>query len=452
MIKKKENAPLVLGVVISYNANVKFIIDGGRKLTGKVKLAGAKNAANKMMIATLLTEEPCILENCPAIGEIDITSELCQKIGSKIEQDGSSLKIETPEIKSTEVLELSRRNRLPILALGALLARSKEVQVPLVGGDKIGPRPVDIHLDTLRAMGAEITVSDTHYFASTKNGLHGAKITFPYPSVMATENTILAASLANGRTVIKNAAIEPEIIDLIKMLQKMGAIIELGVDRRIYIDGVKKLRGVKHKVLPDRNEAVSFAVLAVATNGDILIEDAKQDHLITFLNAIRKVGGDYEVTENGIRFFKAGDLKGIELETDTHYGFMTDWQQPFTVLLTQASGASIVHETVYEGRFEYIEDLNIMGADIKLFKKCLGELPCRFSGSNYYHSALILGPTPLSGQRVQVQDLRAGIAHVVAALVARGQSTIERVEEIDRGYEKLEERLKKLGASIKRVV
>jgi len=430
---------------------VKFIVNGGKKLEGEIQLSGAKNAANKMMIAALLTDEPCILENCPSIGEIDITAELCEKVGSKISRDGKVLEIKTPEIKNTEVHSLSRRNRLPILALGALLARVREARVPFVGGDKIGPRPVDIHINALQAMGATIIHDKDHYIATAKGGLKGAKITLPYPSVMATENTIIAASLAKGRTVIEGAALEPEIMDLVKMLQKMGAIIELGVDRKIYIDGVEKLSGVRHSILSDRNEAVSFAVLAVATDGDIFVKDAKQDHLITFLNALRKVGGEYEIKENGIRFFRNNNLKSIEIETDTHPGFMTDWQQVFTILLTQASGISIIHETVYEDRFNYIKDLNAMGADIKLFTKCLGELSCRFNGSNYNHSAVISGPTTLKGTKLSVRDLRAGIAHIVAALVAEGRSTIDGIEEIDRGYEKIEERLQELGADIKRV-
>lgn len=430
---------------------MKFIVNGGKRLEGKIQLSGAKNAANKMMIAALLTDEPCILENCPSIGEIDITTELCEKVGSKISRDGKTLEIKTPKIKNTEVSSLSRRNRLPILALGALLARVGEARIPFVGGDNIGPRPVDIHINALQAMGATIIHDGGYYVATVKGGLKGAKITLPYPSVMATENTIIAASLARGRTVINGAALEPEIMDLVKMLQKMGAIIELGVDRKIYIDGVDRLSGVRHSILPDRNEAVSFAVLAVATDGDIFVKDAKQDHLITFLNALRKVGGGYEIKENGIRFFRNNNLKSIEIETNTHPGFMTDWQQVFTILLTQANGTSIIHETVYEDRFNYIKDLNTMGADIKLFTKCLGELPCRFNESNYNHSAVISGPTALKGTKLTVQDLRAGIAHIVATLVAEGKSTIDGIEEIDRGYEKIEERLQALGADIRRV-
>ena len=430
---------------------MKFVVNGGKKLDGTIKLAGAKNAVNKMMVASLLTDEPCVIENFPDIGEVDITAELCEHIGTKVDKNGESLILHTPRITNTEVSNLSRRNRLPVLTLGPLLARSGKAQIPIVGGDKIGPRPVDIHLEALQDMGAIIEMDDTHYSASAPNGLTGARVELRYPSVMATENIILAGTLASGRTVIKNAAIEPEIIDLIKMLQKMGAIIELGADRTVYIDGVKRLHGATHKVLPDRNEAVSFAALAIAGNGNIFIDGAVQEHLLTFLNAIRKVGGEYEVLENGIRFWRSGELKGIEIETDTHPGFMTDWQQSFMVLLTQAKESSIIHETVYEDRFGYTETLNSMGANIKLFTRCLGELACRFSGKNYNHSALISGPTPLAGVKMEVKDLRAGIANIIAAVIAEGESVIDGAEEIDRGYEKIENRLTALGVDIKRV-
>ncbi len=230
----------------------------------------------------------------------------------------------------------------------------------------------------------------------------------------------------------------------------MGAIIELGANRTVYIDGVKKLRGVKHAIIPDRNEAVSFACLAAATGGTIKIKGAIQDHLITFLNALRRIGGEYEVREDGIVFWRKEPLSGTEIETDTHPGFMTDWQQPFTILLTQAKGTSVIHETVYEDRFGYVKDLNALGANIQVFSKCLGELPCRFNGLDYLHSAVIQGPTPLRGATLAVRDLRSGIAHLIAALTADGQSVIEGVEEIDRGYERIDERLKKLGAYIER--
>lgn len=431
---------------------MKLVIEGGEKLEGAVTLAGAKNAATKMMVASILTGDPCILENFPDIGDAKITQELCRSIGSDIDQRGNVLRIHTPEIKNSKVASFSRRNRIPILALGPLLARVGEAEVPVLGGDKIGPRPVDIHVDALTAMGAKIEILPDRYVASAKGGLKGAKIKLRYPSVGATENTLLAAVLAKGRTVIENAATEPEIIDLIKMLQKMGAIIELGADRAIYIEGVKKLHGVTHSILPDRNEAVSFACLAVATGGRIFVRDARQDDLITFLNTLRRIGGEYEVVREGIVFYRPdkGALNPVDIETDTHPGFMTDWQQPTAVLLTQANGLSRIHETVYEDRFAYAQDLNLMGADIKVETKCAGSAPCRFSGKDFHHSALITGPKRLRAATLTVRDLRSGMAHLIAGLIAEGKTVIEGVEELDRGYEKIDERLKKMGAKIVR--
>ena len=433
---------------------MKFIINGGKKLNGEITLSGSKAAAPKMMVASLLTGEPVYLENFPLIGDTEITGELCRLIGSQLEidQEKNILKIQTPEIKNCRVVSLTRRNRIPILALGPLLARVGEAEVPFLGGDKIGARPVDIHLSALTAMGAVIETSNSTYKASVPDGLRGAKINFRYPSVGATENTILAAVLAKGRTVITNAAVEPEIIELIKMLQKMGAIIELGANRVIYIDGVKKLSGARQAIPSDRNEAVSFACLAVATGGKILVKKARQQDLITFLNALRRIGGEYKVAPQGIIFYRPHkNLKSIEVETDTHPGFMTDWQQPFTALLTQADGSSVIHETVYEDRFGYAQDLNLMGADIKVFSKCLGELNCRFNGLAHNHSAIINGATLLCSANLEVRDLRSGMVNVLAALIANGQSTISGIEEIDRGYFKIDERLRKLGADIKRI-
>ena len=428
----------------------KFIITGGKELKGEVKLAGAKAEAPKLMIASLLTDEPVQLDNFPKIGDTDITRELCERIGSAVLVRNGSATLTTPSIKTSRVLELSRRNRTPILALGPLLARTGEAEVPILGGDKIGPRPVDLHLQALRALGAEIKITASSYHARAPKGLHGANIEFGFPSVGATENTILAAVLAKGKTVIKNAALEPEIIGLIKMLQKMGAIIELAPPRTVTIEGVSSLRGTRHRILPDRNEAVSFACLAIATGGDILVRGAVQEHLITFLNAVRRIGADYEVLPEGIRFRRTNGLKGTDIETATHPGFMTDWQQPFAVLLTQAEGTSSIHETIYEDRLGYTADLNTMKASIEVLDTCPTGRACRFSGGHSKHLAKISGPSNLCGSKLVVRDLRSGMVNVIAALVAEGESTIEGVEEIDRGYERIDERLRNLGANIRR--
>ncbi len=430
---------------------MKFIVKGGKPLHGEITLSGAKNAATKMMLASLLTEEPCVLEHFPAIGDTAITAELCRDIGSIVSSAGSTLQIHTPEIKNNVVRHLSRRNRIPILAIGPLLARTGEAEVPILGGDKIGPRPVDLHLKALEALGAKITATPESFRAEAPGGLHGAEIKFAFPSVGATENALLASVLAKGKTVLENAALESEIIDLIKMLQNMGAIIELGPDRTIYIEGVPRLHGVTHRILSDRNEAVSFACLAIATDGRIFLKGAVQEHLITFLNAVRRAGGEYEVSPEGISFWRARPLTGVHIRTATHPGFMTDWQQPFTVLLTQAEGDSHIHETIYEDRFGYAADLKNMGANISVFADCGGATPCRFSGSTFNHRAVIKGKTPLHGQNVVVRDIRAGIAHVIAALSAQGVSELEEVGELDRGYEKLDERLRHVGADITRL-
>lgn len=426
----------------------KLIITGGKPLKGAVRVSGAKNSATKMMIASLLTDEPVVISNCPLIGDVEITAEICRQIGSKVEFGDNKIRLHTPKILSTTVKQLSRKNRLSVLALSPLLTRAGQANLPVVGGDEIGARPVNFHLDALRRMGAETTETKDGYSAMSR-GLKGASIHLPYPSVGTTENIILAAVLANGRTQITGAAIEPEVMDLIKMLQQMGAIIELRADRGIVIDGVKKLHGVEYKVMPDRLEAASFAMLAVATNGEILVEGARQDDLITFLNTLRRLGVDYKIEHNGISFKRAGELRAIEVETDTHPGFMTDWQQPLAVVLTQAHGKSTIHETVYEDRFGYTETLRRMGAKIEITTDCLSDLKCRFKGQEQKHSAIIAGPTLLHGTGIEIPDIRAGMAHVIAALVAAGESTITGVEHLLRGYEDLLPKLEALGANFR---
>ncbi len=425
-------------------------IIGGCPLKGEVVVSGAKNAATKMMIASLLTDEPVILHNVPAIGDVEITAEILQKIGAEVEfhfNDASSIRIHTPKISATTVDKLSLKNRLPVLAISPLLHRAGRAEVPLVGGDKIGPRPVNFHLEALRMMGANITETADQYEA-TATSLHGADIALPYPSVGATENIILAAVLAKGRTRITNAAIEPEIMDVIKMLQQMGAIIELRADRAIIIDGVTKLGGLEYRVMPDRLEAASYGLMAIATDGEILVRNAKQDDLITFLNTVRRIGATYSIEESGIRFRRTnGTLTATDVETDTHPGFATDWQQPLVVLLTQAKGESTVHETVYEDRFGYTETLRQMGASISVEDSCLGTLACRFKGKNEPHSAIITGPTPLHAADIVIPDIRAGMAQVIAAMVAEGQSTLTGVEHLLRGYENLLDKLKAIGAN-----
>lgn len=423
-------------------------ITGGKPLSGRVRVSGAKNAASKMIIGALLTDGEVTLHNIPLQQETDIARELVTTLGAATSLEDHTMTLTVPAIASTSAMQLSRKNRLAILALAPLLHRTGEAYVPMLGGDKIGPRPVNFHLDALEAMGAVIEADADGYRATAPNGLTGKVIELPYPSVGATETVLFAAVLAKGRTVLKNAAIEPEIMSLVMMLQKMGAIIELGAGREIEIIGVPKLHGCEHTVLPDRLEVASFASLALATRGDIFVDGARHQDMITFLNAVRLVGGEYEVHEDGIRFIGNAKYRGMQIETDTFPGFSTDWQQPFLVVLTQAEGTSVMHETVYEERFGYTETLKSMGADVTLFDNCLGELACRFRDRNYKHSAVIKGPSTLTATDMVVPDIRAGLAYVIAALVASGTSTLTGVEHLERGYEKLYEKLQSVGADI----
>ncbi len=426
--------------------NQHLSLRGGRPLSGHVSVGGAKNAATKMMIASLLTDEPVVLDNCPEIADVEITTELIQNLGTTVNRNGGSLHLHTPKITGTTARRKTRTNRISILALSPLLHRAGEAELPGVGGDVIGPRPVNFHIEALRQMGAVIDEVDGGYKAKSK-GLHGTSLALAYPSVGATESIILAAVLAKGRTHLENAAVEPEIVDLVKFLQRMGAIIEFGANRTVTIDGVSRLHGTRYSVLPDRLEAASFGLLALATGGEITVNGANQNELMTFLNTIRRIGGDYVVGDEGITFRRSNHkLHSIELETDTYPGFATDWQQPTVVLLTQAEGLSVVHETVYEDRFGYTETLREMGAEIGVFNKCLGELPCRYHGRGERHSAVINGPTPLHAANIEIPDIRAGMAHVIAAAIAEGTSNLTGIDHLERGYEKFWYKLTAIGA------
>lgn len=437
-----------------------YQIDGGYPLEGTVRAAGAKNAITKLLVASLLSDQKCLFFNVPNIQEVQFTVELCEELGSKITWDKEEriLEIQTQELKTCYIPQrFSGANRIPILMIGALLGRTDEtVIVPTAGGCKIGPRPINFHIDALKKLGATIDYrkmsKEGAYFAQARTGLVGTCIDLPFPSVGATENTILGAVRAKGTTLIKNAAIEPEIIDLILFLQKLGVVIVVDVDRTICIEGTTKLLPVEHTVLTDRIEAASLGMAAIATKGRVFVEGAQHQHMITFLNALRKLGGGFTVKEKGIEFFYQGPLKGgVHIETGVHPGFLTDWQQPFVVLTTQAEGVSIVHETIYENRFGYAHTLNQMGAEIELFTHCLGGKPCRFCTQNFTHSAIIKGATPLVGQQIDVPDLRAGFAYVMAALMAEGRSHIHGVHYLDRGYENLAGKLTSLGAHICRM-
>lgn len=434
-------------------------IKGGNPLQGHVRAAGAKNAVTKLLVASLISDKRCVFFNVPHILEVEVTVELCREIGSSVHWDQKEgvIEIVTKDLKTTYIPQrFSGSNRIPILMIGALLGRTDEdIIVPTAGGCKIGRRPVDFHISAFEKLGATIEFREMKkegaYFARAHQGLHGTVIELPYPSVGATENTILAACRAKGGTVIKNAATEPEIIDLVLFLQKLGVAIAVDVDRTIRIQPAQEFYEVEHTVVSDRIEAASLGMAAISTKGRVFVEGAQHANMIAFLNKLRELGAGFHVRNNGIEFFYRGPLKGgILLETDVHPGFLTDWQQPFVALLTQAEGHSIVHETVYENRFGYTETLKEMGADIQLFTQCLGSIPCRFKSQNYCHSIVVKGPTPLVAKDITIPDLRAGFAYVIAALMAPDTSTISGAHYLDRGYEHLVEKLSSLGADVTR--
>ena len=437
-----------------------FKVKGGIPLEGSVTAPGAKNSITKLLVASLLSDKRCTFYNVPNIGDVEVTVSLCQEIGMIVEWDKEEKVISaiTPELKTSYIPQrFSGANRIPILMIGALLGRTDEdIIVPVVGGCNIGERPVDFHFTGLEQLGATIEYRgmkrEGAYFAHAHEGLKGTVIELPYPSVGATENVVLAGVRAKGTTIIKNAAVEPEIVDLILFLQKLGAIIHIDTDRTICIQGTDKFYEVEHNVIPDRIVAASLGMAAISSKGRVFVSGAKHEHMISFLNKLREIGGGFNIKPDGIEFFYDHPCNGgIHLETGVHPGFATDWQQPFVVLLTQSNGTSVLHETVYENRFGYTENLKEMGADIELFTQCLGASECRYSQRSFGHSLIVKGPTILQGKEITIPDLRAGFAYVMAALIAPETSVIDGIAFLDRGYEKIDEVLMSLGADIQRV-
>ena len=426
-------------------------IRGGRPLTGRIEVKGAKNLVTKAMVAALLGETPSVLRGVPNISDVRVVRGLLEIHGVKV-TDGAEgeLHLDPSLVESAHMADIDAHagsSRIPILFCGPLLHRLGEAFIPDLGGCRIGDRPIDFHLDALRRFGAVVEKLPTGIRITAPKGLTGTRMDLPYPSVGATEQVLLTATRAEGITELTNAAIEPEIMDLINILQKMGAVITVDTDRVIRIEGVSRLEGYSHTALFDRNEAASWASAALATGGDIMVGGARQPEMLTFLNVFRKVGGAFDIADDGIRFrHPGGDLKPVVIETDVHPGFMTDWQQPLVVALTKAKGTSIVHETVYEQRFGFVEALREMGADIQLHRECLGGQACRFGQRNFVHSAIIHGPVELHGAEVAVPDLRGGFSHLIAALSASSESVVSNVGIISRGYGDFLGKLEALGA------
>ena len=430
----------------------RITIRGGRPLRGRIEVKGAKNLVTKAMVAALLGETPSVLRDVPDISDVRVVRGLLEVHGVKVtpgDEEGTLL-LDPSAVESAHMADIDAHagsSRIPILFCGPLLHRLGEAFIPDLGGCRIGDRPIDYHLEVLRQFGAVVEKLPSGIRMTAPNGLSGTKVELPYPSVGATEQVLLTAVRAAGITELRGAAIEPEIMDLINILRKMGAIISVDTDRVIRIEGVDRLEGYTHRALFDRNETASWAAAALATDGDIFVGGARQAEMLTFLNVFRKVGGKFEIHDDGIRFYHPGTpLRPVVIETDVHPGFMTDWQQPLVVALTKAEGVSIVHETVYEQRFGFVDALVDMGATIQIHKECLGGQACRFGQRNFNHSAVISGPSKLHGADIVVPDLRGGFSHLIAALSAEGSSTVSNVGIISRGYEKFITKLEQLGA------
>jgi UDP-N-acetylglucosamine 1-carboxyvinyltransferase len=433
-----------------------YQISGGKPVVGEITCLGAKNLSTKAMVAAMLGDSPTVLTNVPPIGDVDITTELLTSIGMKVEPGPNcSLKLDPSSMKTWEVpLPQTGSNRIPILLLGPLLHLYGKASIPVLGGCKIGARNVDFHIEAVRQFGGIVDETGAGYVAALKKKLKGTQITLPYPSVGATETCLFLGVLAEGSTVISNAAIEPEIFQLITMLRSMGAIIFTSPGRDIIIEGVKKLHGTNLKILGDRIEAASWAALACASKGDITVKGIRPDILGNFLSYFRQVGGGFELTgENSIRFYRKEELRPTVIETDVYPGFSTDWQQPFAILLTQAAGISVIHETVYENRFGYLKALNRLGAQTQPTTHCLGSIPCRYKEKGFEHSVLITGPSPLTAtsEPIEIPDLRAGLAYIIAAAIAKGSSVITGVPYIERGYGDIVPRLTAMNLEIKRI-
>ena len=411
-----------------------FIINGGKKLEGEITINNAKNAALKILAASILASKPIKINNLPQIEDVSRMKELLIDLGAKFYSD----KIDSSCLKKTNLdYKIADRFRSSIVLTGPLLTRFGKVSFPHPGGCTLGKRPIDFFIDGFEALGASIKKTGSIFTVTSKNKkLIGNKFIFPMISVTGTETLIMAAVLAEGKTVLKNAACEPEIENLAEFLNSLGAKISGAGTPVIAIEGVKFLKGGEWNGMPDRIEAGTFIILGVATNSNVKIKNCETDHLDVLLTMLQKAGANLEIGKNYVIVKPAKKLRSVDITTREYPGFATDLQAPFTVLMTQADGISLIHETIYDGRLFYTDILNQMGADIVMADP---------------HRVIVRGPNPLHGKKIYSPDIRAGMALVIAALLAKGQSTIDNIYQIDRGYDKIDERLKALGANIKRI-
>jgi UDP-N-acetylglucosamine 1-carboxyvinyltransferase len=419
-----------------------FRVEGGRPLAGSVAISGAKNAALKMLAAATLTGERCRITNAPEIEDVRVMAQTLTELGVVVDHPETNVyEVAAGDVEWQFVpLEAAAKMRASFMLLGPLLARFGRVIISNPGGDRIGRRPVNLHVEAMRTLGAEIEYRNGYYFATAPGRLRGAEVRFPFVSVMGTENAMLAATLADGHTIIRPAAQEPEVDDLIVFLQKMGAAIDRTYPDTIEIEGRKRLRGAEHRVIPDRIEAGTFVIAGAVTGGRITLTGAPCDHLGAFLDTMGRAGvgvacGHDTIEVDGTALGDPG-FRAVDIQTGAYPGLATDLQPPTTVLLTQAHGASRVDERIFEDRLEWTGELRRMGADIEIVDE---------------HRALIKGRTPLHGTEVEIGDLRAGASLILAALAADGETTIHGAHHVHRGYENIEGKFLELGARIERL-
>lgn len=413
----------------------KLVIEGSKRLHGTVTISGAKNACLPILAASLLSDEKSVIRNIPALRDISTMLRIFKNLDVRAHQDDDAITVEPRGYKKyTAPYELVSTMRASICVLGPLLAKQRYAEVSFPGGCVIGPRPIDLHLKGLRALGAKIKV-EQGYIIADGSKMHGCHVYLGGhfgSSVLATANTMMAATLARGVTVIENAACEPEVVDLATFLIKMGAKIKGHMTHRIIVEGVKHLHGAEHTVIPDRIEAGTYTLAAAITKGDITLKNAKLEHLVALIDKLNESGVKITKVPNGFRVRHVKKLKPVDVTTLPYPGFPTDIQAQFMSLMTVTEGISVITEKIYPERFIHISELNRMGADIQL------EGP----------SAIIKGVKYLSGAPVMASDLRASAALVLAGLVAKGRTDVHRIYHLDRGYERLEEKLTKLGARV----
>ena len=419
----------------------KFVIRGGNPLLGTIKISGAKNAALPAMAAALLTEEPVVLENIPQVRDIETERKLLAAMGAEVElgygraQHRTTICTRNLSKNPEASYELVKTMRASSLVLGPLVARMGFGRVSMPGGCAIGARPIDLHIKGLEKLGAKIT-TEHGYIEARAERLKGNRYVFEKITVTGTEDIMMAASLAEGETLLENCAREPEVEDLANLLNKMGARIEGAGTSTIKIKGVEKLKGARHRIIPDRIEAATFIIAGALTGGDLIVSGMDPKHVTALLDKLEQVGVKFKVGEDQVRVMGDGSkLAAADIATEEHPGFPTDVQAQYMALATQADGTSVIVENIFENRFMHVQELVRLGANIKVEGR----------------RAIVRGKTPLSGAVVQASDLRASASLVLGALVAEGETFIDRVYHIDRGYERIEEKLKGVGAQIKRI-